>query len=180
MLRRLCLPALCLVACGASSQPATPSPAPDASPVATSATSAASGTPATTAAEKQSEPSPPPPTTAAPASSEDIDLEAALAAAKKQNKPAFVVFCAKWVAACGELAHVLVDPGVKKTLEDRFVVVRVDVSNDDDPKTRERMKKLNVKGLPFMAVFDRKGKEVERESTFLDAARLAKLLEKAK
>lgn len=124
------------------------------------------------------EPQPAPSATAAP--SDDVDPDAALAAAKKENKPAFVVFCAKWVAACGELAHVLVDPAVKKTLDERFALVRVDVSNEDDPKTRERMKKYNVKGLPFMAVFDRKGKEVARESSFLDSARMSKLLEKAK
>ena len=115
---------------------------------------------------------------AAPATASDP--AAALAAAKKENKPALVVFCAKWVAACGELSHVLAEPGVKKPLDERFVVARVDVSNEDDATTKERMKRFAVKGLPCMVVFDRKGKEVGRESGSLDAARLAKLLERAK
>lgn len=168
MLRRLCLPALCLIACGAPSKAETPPPAADAS------TSSAGPI-----VEKQSD-ALPPSSSAAPASTDDVDPDAALASAKKESKPAFVVFCAKWVAACGELTHVLVDPGVKKTLDERFVLVRVDVSNEEDPKTRDRMKKYNVKGLPFMAVFDRKGREVARESGLLDSARMTKLLEKAK
>lgn len=110
----------------------------------------------------------------------ESDPQAAIATAKKEGKPAFVIFCAKWVAACGELAHVLADPGVKKTLDERFVVARVDVSNEDDAATKERMKKYAVKGLPFMLVFDRKGKEVGRESGHLDAGRISKLLERAK
>ena len=42
------------------------------------------------------------------------------------------------------------------------------------------MKRYAVKGLPCMVVFDRKGKEVAREMSYLDAPRLSKLRDRAK
>lgn len=160
------------VACGSPQSSPPQPPAPAAEPAASAAPTAAEGDaggPAVTSEPATTEPS-----------AGESDPQVALATAKKDGRPALVVFCAKWVAACGEIAHVLVEASVKKTLEERFVVARVDVSNEDDAATKERMKKYNVKGLPFMIVFDRKGKEVARESGYVDAPRVSKLLEKAK
>jgi thiol:disulfide interchange protein len=163
------------IACG--SPPSSPAPSAQNAPATTTSADAPSAAPASAPASA-SAPAPAPKAAEPPAG--ETDLQAALDAAKKENKPAFVVFCATWVAACGELAHVLVDPGVKKALDGRFVVARVDVSNEDDATTKVRMKKYNVNGLPLMLVIDRKGKEVGRENGYLDAARVSKLLDKAK
>jgi thiol:disulfide interchange protein len=166
--RGLCLLTLLLAACGAPTKTATP--APDASAAPSAASVGEAGTPTAEV----------PPDASAPTTPDETDPQIALATAKKEGKPAFLFACAKWVAACGEVAHVLVEPGVRKTLEERFVVARIDVSNDEDPATKDRMKKYNVKGLPLMIVFDRKGKEVARESGYLDASRIVKLLDKVK
>jgi thioredoxin:protein disulfide reductase len=163
--------ALAVLALACGTPPSAPPPSAETVPATATAASADPPSATTKAADAE----------AAPASSPagETDPQVALETAKKANKPAFIVFCATWVAACSELAHVLVDAGVKKTLDERFVVARVDVSNEDDA-TRERMKKYNVKGLPCLVVFDRKGKEVARESSYLDSSRLSKLLDKAK
>lgn len=171
------------IACGAPSKPDAPSSAPDSGGAATPSSDAAAAADAAAPVAGDS----PDAGTSASASAAggagaagEGDPHAALAAAKAANKPAFIAFCARWVAACGELAHSLAASEVKKTLDERFVVARVDVSNEDDPATKERMKQYKVKGLPFVIVFDRKGKEVARESGILDAARISKLLDKAK
>jgi thiol:disulfide interchange protein len=163
------------IACG--SPPSSPAPSAQNAPATTTSADAPSAAPASAPASA-SAPAPAPKAAEPPAG--ETDLQAALDAAKKENKPAFVVFCAKWVAACGELAHVLAESSVRKTLDERFSVARVDVSNDEDPATKERMKRYNVKGLPLMIVFDRKGKEVARETSNVDAQKLSKLLDKAK
>jgi thiol:disulfide interchange protein len=165
---------LCLAACGTPNKPEAPPSAPTA-PAASVAPDASTTVAEAPKAEPEPEPGPGP-----REKDGETDPASALATAKKESKPAFLVFCAKWVAACGELSHVLADSAVKKTLDERYVVARVDVSNEDDPATRERMKKFNVKGLPFMIVVDRKGKEVAREQGYLDSSRIAKLLDKAK
>lgn len=167
MLRLSCLLGFFVLgACGAPSKPEAPSATLDSGTADASETSEA-GAPHVEEATPD-------------AGAGESDPQAALATGKKDGKAVFVVFCAKWVAACAELAHVLADAGVRKTLEERFVFARVDVSNEDDPATKERMKQYKVKGLPFMVVFDRKGKEVARETGYLDAGRLSKLLDRAK
>jgi thiol:disulfide interchange protein len=177
--RYLLIFALTSAACSSPSKPdpsppstsATPPPATsDAPPVASTTPSASPSASASVSAVAE------PP--AAP--SGESDPQAALATAKKEGKPALLVFCAKWVAACAETSHVLAETTVRKTLDERFVVARVDVSNEDDAATKERMKQFKVKGLPFMIAFDKKGKEVGRESGSIDASRLTKLLDKAK
>jgi hypothetical protein len=170
--------AILVLACGAPTKSETTTPAPEAA-TASTATSAAGPTASEAPVASSAPPvvdDPPPP---GPPAGED-DPQAALATAKKAGKPALFVFCARWVAACGELAHALAEAGVRKALDEKFVVARVDVSDEEAPATKERMKKYDVKGLPFMIVFDRKGKELARESGYLDAGRISKLLERAK
>jgi thiol:disulfide interchange protein len=173
MLVRVLPIAIVLVACGA------PAPAPSPAPIATASVAPArSATPATaeSAIATPAPTSEPPPATK-PA---ENDPQAALATAKKEGRATFVVFCAQWAAACKELEHALANGGVKKILDERYVVANVDATDDEDRATRERLKRYNVKGLPLMIVFDRKGKEVARENGYLDAQQLTRLLERTK
>lgn len=132
----------------------------------------------------KSEPPAAPVASATPAATEGDARSAAEPAAKtdskKDGKRTFLVFCAKWVAACGELAHAVADQRVKNMLDERFVLARVDVTDENDAAAQERMKRYSVKGLPCLIVFDRKGKEVAREVGYLDSQRITKLLERAK
>lgn len=176
VLSRVALLATFVIACGSPKQADPVSPASSASATASATPSHADAKPATS-----SEAAPAASETAQPAqAAQATDPQAALASAKKDGKATLIVFCAKWVAACGELSNTLADGDVQKTLGERFVVARVDATSEDDATTKERMKRYNVKGLPSMIVFDRKGKEVGRESGHVDANKLARLLERAK
>jgi thiol:disulfide interchange protein len=184
--RRGVFSVLITIVAAACSSPSRPEPTPPVASTSPAAggvpgdTSGADGGAGASSATASTAASTAPSSEPTPTGGGESDPQAALAAAKKDGKATFVVFCAKWVAACAELAHVLLDPGVKKTLDERFVVARVDVSSEDDPTTKDRMQKFKVKGLPFMIAYDRKGKEVARESGAIDATRVSKLLDKAK
>lgn len=159
-----------VIACGKPQPPpsAPVTPAPPAEP--------ASPPPSTPPETTTKEPAP----DAQAGAALNVDPQAALATAKKENKPTFIVFCAAWATACRELALVLADSSVKKVLDERFVVARVDATDDEDATTKEWLKQFKVKGLPAMLVFNRKGKEVARAESYISAPEVIKLLEKAK
>lgn len=130
---------------------------------------------------------PPPPATSAdsPASPRGpvagagawmTDEASARALAKSGHLPLLVDFRAAWCAACVELEkRTYPDPAVAKELE-RFVLLRVDVTNDDDPEVKRLEQRYGIEALPSVLLFDATGHEVRRVSDFVAPAELVKLL----
>ena len=94
----------------------------------------------------------------------------ALAIAKRENKPVLVDFTADWCGACKKLAReTFVEPAVRTEL-DRFVMLKIDATNDEDPKVVDVQKRYKVVGLPTVILLNPDGSEAKRFTDFVPAA----------
>jgi thioredoxin:protein disulfide reductase len=95
------------------------------------------------------------------------DIEAALTRAKTDKRPLVVDFTAAWCGACKELdKKTFSEPRVGQELG-RFVAVRVDATNNDDPKVEAMLARFKVVGLPTVVLFDSHGNEAARFNDFV-------------
>jgi thiol:disulfide interchange protein DsbD len=98
---------------------------------------------------------------------EATHVDAARAKALDSQKPLLVDFTAAWCGACKELdKKTFSAPAVGSELS-RFVAVKVDATNDDDPAVEATLHEFKVVGLPTVLVFDSKGKEAIRYRDFV-------------
>jgi thioredoxin:protein disulfide reductase len=78
------------------------------------------------------------------------DEKEAFEAAAKENKPILVDFTAVWCAACHELdEQVLSHPKVSERLSASFILLRIDVSEENEANTAKQLK-YNVLSLPSL------------------------------
>src|SRR5690606_11802278 len=90
--------------------------------------------------------------------------------AQKEGKPLLVDFTAAWCGACKELDTVtFADPAVSREAG-RFVAVKVDATDDEDAQVQESMRRLSVRGLPTVLLFDSTGSEARRFTDFVGPA----------
>jgi thiol:disulfide interchange protein DsbD len=89
--------------------------------------------------------------------------------AKSEKRPLLVDFTATWCAACQELAkETFADPRVmEKALAAKFVAVKVDATNDEDPQVDAVKDKYKVVGLPTVVIYDSSGQERKRFNEFV-------------
>jgi thiol:disulfide interchange protein DsbD len=93
--------------------------------------------------------------------------ESALAKARAEGKPVLIDFGAEWCAACKKLEHqTFPDPNVRAEAA-RFVALRVDATDDEDPTIARLKDKYKVVGLPTVIMLDKSGKEVVRFNDFV-------------
>lgn len=91
----------------------------------------------------------------------------ALAAAKEQKKPMMIDFTADWCGSCKRLARETFEEDKVRAELDRFVLLKLDATDDEDPKVIDANKRYNVVGLPTLILFDSEGKEVKRFTDFV-------------
>jgi thiol:disulfide interchange protein DsbD len=100
-----------------------------------------------------------------------MTVEEAQKSAAQGSQPMLVEFTAAWCAACKELDKLtFAHPEVSREAG-RFLAVKVDATDDEDPVVAKTMSDLKVVGLPTVLLFDSKGKEVKRFTDFVEADR---------
>lgn len=83
--------------------------------------------------------------------------EEGLRLARAENRVAMIDFWAEWCAACMELEKVTYrDPAVIRELQ-RFIPIKIDCTNIDDPRVKQLLSKYGVVGLPTMVFVNRDG-----------------------
>lgn len=88
------------------------------------------------------------------------DIEKLLMDAKAQNKPAMLDYYATWCTDCNIMERtVFADAAVQKLLQEKFVLVQADVTDQFDPNTQPMKEKFGVFGPPAMLFFDKQGNE---------------------
>src|ERR1041385_1839354 len=94
-----------------------------------------------------------------------VGLNAALADAARQGRPAMLDFYADWCVSCKELeAYTFVDADVQAALSNA-VLLRADVTaNDEDD--RELQRSLGTRGPPAILFYDRSGQELKQHRLF--------------
>ena len=98
-------------------------------------------------------------------------LEAARGRAQRESRPMLVDFGAAWCAACKELDKVTFSSPLVAPEMARFVNVKVDATNTDDPKVEAALASFKVVGLPTVVLFDSHGKEAARYNDFIPPER---------
>ncbi len=59
----------------------------------------------------------------------------------------------------------------------RFVAVRVDATDEEDPRAREILEKYRVIGLPTLVILDSSGRERQRVTSFVKPDELLAMLQ---
>jgi thiol:disulfide interchange protein DsbD len=100
---------------------------------------------------------------------EPLSVVQARQKALSEKRPLLVDFTASWCGACKELdKHTFSQPTVAEEAG-RFVAIKVDASNDEDPAVVSVMEQMKVVGLPTVLVYDSTGKEAVRCTDFVPA-----------
>lgn len=98
-----------------------------------------------------------------------LSVAEAKAEAQREQRPLLLDFTASWCIACKELdRYTFADPDVVAATA-RFVAVKVDLTNDDEPLSLATKAAHRVVGLPTLLLFDRSGREVVRCTDFVSA-----------
>ena len=100
---------------------------------------------------------------------ERLNLADAKSKALREQRPLLVDFTAAWCGACKELDKLTFSEPTVASEAGRFVAVKVDATNADDPNVESAMQEFRVVGLPTVVVHDSKGQEAVRCTDFVPA-----------
>ncbi|MFW5807842.1 MAG: thioredoxin family protein [Spirochaetota bacterium] len=112
------------------------------------------------------------------------DFDAGLKKSRASGKPMIVDFYADWCSWCKVMDEkTFSNPGIRKILKDKFVLVRIDVEKNqqityDGRKfsTKEFQAYMRVSGLPTLAFFDKQGKPITLLPGFVEPRQLEHIL----
>jgi thiol:disulfide interchange protein DsbD len=107
-----------------------------------------------------------------------IPPKVAQAQAASSQRPLIIDFGAAWCGACKELDKLTFSQERVQREAGRFVAVKVDATNDDDPNVEAALSAYSVKGLPTVVIFDSKGAEAVRYTDFVEADQFLAALKK--
>jgi thioredoxin:protein disulfide reductase len=109
---------------------------------------------------------------------EHIPAKVARAQAASAQRPLIIDFGAAWCGACKELDKLTFSQAQVQREAGRFMAVKVDATNDEDPNVEAAMSEFDVKGLPTVVIFDSKGTEAARYTDFVEAEQFLAALKK--
>lgn len=90
-----------------------------------------------------------------------------------ENRPMLLDFGAAWCIACKEIeTQTFPDERVQQAAG-RFVSVKVDMTDDEDPEVEKASDQFDIVGLPTLILFNSKGEEVKRFTDFVKPEQLA-------
>jgi thiol:disulfide interchange protein DsbD len=98
-------------------------------------------------------------------------VEAVRERALRESRPLLVDFTAAWCGACKELDKLTFAAPEVGAEMGRFLAVKVDATNDDDPAVGATLERYRVVGLPTVLVFDSRGREAVRYTDFVSPER---------
>jgi thiol:disulfide interchange protein DsbD len=99
---------------------------------------------------------------------EHVALRDARKKALGTQRPLIVDFGAAWCTACKELDKITFAHEDVRREAGRFLAVKVDATNDEDPEVTATMSDYKVVGLPTVLVFDSNGNEAIRYTDFVE------------
>jgi thioredoxin:protein disulfide reductase len=100
---------------------------------------------------------------------ESLSVDEARHKALTEKRPLLVDFTATWCGACKELdKHTFSAESVAQEAG-RFVAIKVDATNDEDPAVVAAMQQMKVVGLPTVLIYDSAGNEAVRCTDFVPA-----------
>lgn len=110
----------------------------------------------------------------------DKNEAAAVKKARAERRPMVIDFYAAWCSACAELDKKTFADRDVKTEGSRFVGLRIDATNEDDPGVRAMLDKYKVVGLPAVLLIDSNGVEQKRITQFVEPAAFIAALKEGK
>ena len=113
-----------------------------------------------------------------PAPGAKLLTDQARAKALSESRPLLVDFTAAWCASCKELDKLTLSDERVQREAGRFVALKVDATDDEDPLVEATLKAHGVSGLPVVILFDSRGREAKRFNDFVEPVPFLDALER--
>jgi thiol:disulfide interchange protein len=105
------------------------------------------------------------------------NVDDAITAAQQKGKPILAYFTADWCGPCQQFKKdVLTDGNVKSTLESKYVLVKIDLTQGTGESARVAQK-LGIRSIPTFITYNADGQQIDTLSGGMPAAQFNRWLE---